>query len=231
MGALSDRRARKSLLFVAVAAAHALVIALLISESDLILHVPAPESVPILAFLVPASSRRRARPAPPVLGKLAVHAEPIAAPITLEPQAIEIPVPVPPPINWARTAREVVRAVLRRRKHKYISFGFPQAAAAFRQRPTISGRPERDHPYRLSTGQTMDRVTHNCYVESNPPPLGASQLVRKLQMSSVWCKGSAGGGPPQDNLFKNLPAYKEYQKMRELALHPHRRPAPRPQGH
>ena len=228
MGALSDRRARKSLLFVAVAVAHALVIALLISESH-ILHVPAPKSVPILAFLVPASPRRRARLASPALGTLAVRAEPITAPITLALQGIEVPVPVPPPINWARAAREAVHAVLRRRKH--ISFGFPKAAPAFRQLPSVSGRPKLYHAYRLATGQKMDRVTRNCYVVSNPPPLGASQLVRKAQMSSVWCKGSAGSGPPQDNLFKNLPAYEHYQKMRERALHPHRRPAPQPQGH
>lgn len=229
MGALSDRRARKSLLFVAVALAHALLIALLISESQ-ILHVPTPESVPILAFLVPASPRRRARFAPPALGDRAVHAEPIiVAPITLALQGIEAPIPVPSPINWVRATREAVHAVLRRRKR--ISFGFPKAAPAFRQVPTSSGRPELDHAYRLSTGQTMDRVTRNCYVVSNPAPLGASQLVRKAQMSSVWCKESPGSGPPQDNLFKNLPAYKHYQKMRELELHPHRRALPHPQGH
>ena len=229
MGALSDRRARKSLLFVAVAGAHALVIALLISESH-ILHIPTPESVPILAFLVPASPRRRARFAPPALGKPAMHAEPItAAPITLALQGIEAPIPVPPPINWVRAAREAVHAVLRRRKR--ISFGFPKAGRAFRQLPTVSGRPTLDHAYRLSTGQTVDRVTRNCYVESNPPPLGASQLVRQAQMSSVWCKGGAGSGPPKDNLFKNLPAYDQYQKMLKQGLRQHHRPVPHPQGH
>ena len=228
MGALSDRRARKSLLFMAVAGAHALVIALLISESH-ILRVPRPESVPILAFLVPASPRRRTRFAPPALGARTVPVEPITAPITLALQGIEAPPPPARPINWVRAAREAVHAVLRRRKP--ISFGFPKAARGFRQLSTASGRPKLDQAYRLSTGQTMDRVTRNCYVESNPPPLGASQLVRKAQMSSVWCKGSAGSGPAQDNLFKNLPAYKHYQEMRELALHPHRRPLPHPHGH
>lgn len=225
MGALSDRRARKSLLFVAVAGAHALVIALLISESHS-LRVPQPESVPILAFLVPASPRRRSRFAPPALGTRSAPVEPITAPITLALQGIEAPIPVARPINWVRAAREAVHAVLRRRKP--ISFGFPKAARGFRQLPAASARPKLDHAYRLPTGQTMVRVTRNCYVESNPPPLGASQLVRKAQMSSIWCKDGPGSGPPQDNLFKNLPAYKHYQKMRELALHPHRRPVPHP---
>ena len=224
MTARNDRRVRKGLIFAAVVGAHALLIALLISQASTV-HVPTPTGVPMLAFFLPATPRRRVRFGPPRLGKLALRIESVVAPITLAMQGIEVPIPVPRPINWARAARAAVRRVLRH--HPTLHFGFPGTEGALRARSVASGQPPLDHAYRLPTGQIMDRVTHNCYVISRPAPLGATQVMRMAQMSSVWCEGRAAGGPSQDNLFKDLPAYKSYQKERQLTL----RRLSQPTGH
>lgn len=208
-----------------MAGAHALVIALLVSETQ-IFQIREGTAVPLTAYLLSPRHRYRLRFRPPPLGKIAVRVKPITAPITLALHAIEAPIPAASIIDWTRAARAAVHAVLKHRKT--VSFGFPAAARGFRRLHSPSELPGPGDSYRTQTGRTVHWFSHNCYVASNPPPIDASQLVLQAQTSVVSCRGKgSSAGPPQDNLFRNLPAYKRYQKLR---AHRHRHAAAVPNG-
>jgi hypothetical protein len=223
------RKAGRSLLFAAVLAAHALLIALLILVSDRVQQ-PGANPLGIHAFILLPARRRSARFVPPKLRRAAIPAAPITAPITLDLAGVQQPIAVPPPINWAQSARRAVQAVLRRRPHR-VAIGFPAGA---HPRGGLHSRASGIHSqgpqsYRTNTGEHVARGSGNCYVVSGPPPIDASRLEQQAQMSSVTC-ASRQRGPSPDNLFKSLPAYKRYHTLPPGAL-PRRRRKPRRPPH
>lgn len=237
MEALRTRNARKSLLFAAVASAHALLIALLVSDTRT-LHLAGRNAAPVSVMLRLPAHRRPVRftPARP-LEAIAVPVAPITAPITLMLPAATRPLHVPPPVNWVRAATEAAHAILRHRPPR-VTIGFPKGArsrSALHSGASGVGSQGRES-YRTRTGQTVYRPGGDCYVVSAPLPLDASQVEKEAQMSSVVCHRSARHGPPPDNLFKSLPAYKRYHSLPRPPAHsrrrtPHRRKRPpSPQG-
>ena len=224
MEALRARTARQSLLLVAVAAAHVLVIALLIRATR---SIPAggAGAVPISAVLLLPARRRPVRFTPARLHPLALSAAPITAPITVFLPPVSRPIHVPRPINWVRAARQAVHAILNRARPHTI--GFPRGARA---RTSLSSAPsgvrsQGRESYRTRTGESISRSGGNCYLVSGPPPLDATQVEREAQMSRVECSGSQRG-PSPGNLFKSLPAYKRYHAL-PSAAYPQRRPPSR----
>ncbi len=218
MEALPARNARKSLLFAAVAIAHALVIALLLSESRTFPLEGATHIVPLSALLLPM--RRRVRFAPRPLRAPAVSVAPITAPITMIFPAVSEPIRVPPAVDWLRAANQAVHAILHRRRR--VAMGFPKAA---RSRSGLHSAPsgvrtQGRESYRTRTGETVYRTGGNCYVVSGPPPLDASQVEQQMQMSRVGCSSAPQRGPSPDNLFKSLPAYKQYHAVPPHAVKP-----------
>jgi len=223
------RNAGRSLLFAAVLAAHALIIALLILVSGR-MQQPGSNALSIHAVLLLPARRRPLRFLPPTLRRAVIPSAPITAPITLRLPGAQRPIAVPPPINWARSARQAVQAVLRSRPHQVV-IGFPAGAHSRRGlHSKASGiRAQGRQSYRTETGEHVARGSGNCYVVSGPPPIDASRLEQQAQMSSVTC-ASRQRGPSPDNLFKSLPAYKRYHTLPPGAL-PRRRHKPRRPPH
>ena len=216
------RITRKILLFAAVACVHALVIALLFSETQTFSLVGA-NVAPIRVFLFRPAHRKRRFIVPPArLRALTVPVRPITAPITLTLAAIGRPLRAAAPINWSEAARLAVHSILKRRKS--LTIGFPKGAHRVSAlHSAASGiRAQGRESYRTATGQRVARSGGNCYLESGPAPIDASQLEEQAQMSRVVCSGSQRG-PSPDNLFKSLPAYKRYHTLPPLAVHPRRR--------
>ena len=228
MQAQRARNAGRSLLFAAVLAAHALIIALLILVSDTVRR-PVANAVPVSAVILLPARPRAVHFAPARLRRAVLNRAPITAPITLLP-AVQHPIRIPPPVNWAQSARQAVQAVLRHRPHQ-VAIGFP--AGAHRRRglhSKASGiHSQGPESYRTATGEHVARGSGNCYVVSGPPPIDASWLEQQAQMSSVTC-ASRQRGPSPDNLFKSLPAYKRYHTLPPGAL-PRRRHKPRRPPH
>ena len=225
MQAQRARNAGRSLLFAAVLAAHALIIALLILVSGR-MQQPGSNALSIHAVLLLPARRRPLRFLPPTLRRAVIP----SAPITLRLPGAQRPIAVPPPINWARSARQAVQAVLRSRPHQVV-IGFPAGAHSRRGlHSKASGiRAQGRQSYRTETGEHVARGSGNCYVVSGPPPIDASRLEQQAQMSSVTC-ASRQRGPSPDNLFKSLPAYKRYHTLPPGAL-PRRRHKPRRPPH
>lgn len=218
--ALRARNTRKTLLFAAVACAHALVIALLLSESHTF-QLPGANVVPIQAILLAPAQPHPPRPFPAGrLRRMAAPVRPITEPITLSVPAVGQPLQIARPINWALAARQAVHAALRRSKS--VAIGFPAGARSHSAlHSAASGiRSQGRESYTTRTGQRVYRTGGNCYLESGPPPLDATQLEQQAQMSRVACSSSGGHGPSPDNLFKSLPAYKRYHSLPPLAVHP-----------
>ncbi|MGC8518611.1 MAG: hypothetical protein ACP5P4_08790 [Steroidobacteraceae bacterium] len=225
MQAPSARKAGRSLLFALVLVAHALLIALLILVSDTVRR-SGERSLTVRAVILLPARYRPVHFAPVRLRRAALVRPPITAPITLRLAGVQQPIPVPPPINWAESARQAVQAVLRRR-HR-VAIGFPAGAHSRRGLSSKASGIHSQGPesYRTDTGEHVARGSGNCYVISGPPPIDASRLEQQAQMSTVTCAGRQHG-PPPDNLFKNLPAYKRYHTLPRRAL-PRRRHRPRP---
>jgi hypothetical protein len=223
------RNAGRSLLFAAVLAAHALIIALLILVSDSVQR-PGENALSIRAVILLPARRRPLRFLPPKLRRAVIHSAPVTAPITLRLAGVHQPIAVPPPINWARSARQAVQAVLRPRPHRVV-IGFPAGAHSRRGLHSKASGIHSQGPqsYRTGTGEHVARGSGNCYVVSGPPPIDASRLEQQAQMSSVTC-ASRQRGPSPDNLFKSLPAYKRYHTLPPGAL-PRRRRKPRRPPH
>ena len=220
MQALRARKAGRSLLFALVLAAHALVIALLIRISDTVWR-PGERPLTVSAIILRPARYRPAHFAPVRLRRAALVRSPLTAPITLRLSGVQHPIPVPPPINWTQSARQAVQTVLRRR-HR-VAFGFPAGAHSRRGLSSKASGIHSQGPesYRTDTGEHVARGSGNCYVVSGPPPIDASRLEEQAQMSTVTCAGRQHG-PPPDNLFRNLPAYKRYHTLPRGAL-PRRR--------
>ena len=219
------RITRKILLFAAVACAHALVIALLLRETQTF-YISGANVVPIRVVLFRPAHRKRRLIVPPArLRALTVPVRPITAPITLTLPAISRPLPVARPINWRQAARLAVHSILEHRKS--LTIGFPQGAHSVTAlHSAASGiRSQGRESYRTATGERVARGSGDCYLESGPAPIDASQLEQDAQMSRVVCSGSQRG-PSPDNLFKSLPAYRRYHAL-PSAAYPQRRPPPR----
>ncbi len=221
MQAQRERTAGRSLLLAVVLVAHALVIALLILISGTVRRA-GERPVTVRAVILLPARHRPVRFAPVKLRPAALTRSQLTAPITLRLPGVQQPIPVPPPINWAQSARQAVQTVLRRR-HR-VTIGFPAGA---RSRSGLYSKASGIHSqgpesYRTDTGEHVARGSGNCYVVSGPPPIDASGLEQQAQMSTVTCAGRQRG-PPPDNLFKNLPAYKRYHTLPRRAL-PRRRP-------
>lgn len=225
MQALRASNARKSLLFTLVAAAHVFVIGLLIAATRT-LNLPGAATTPLSALLLVSVRRRPIQwlNAPARVTRDPVRAR-AAGPIALSLPAVTQPITVPGVINWTRAAHEAVRAILRRRPP--MAFGFPAGARARAAlNSAASGvRSQGRESYRTRTGERVYRAGGNCYVVSGPPPLDASQLEREAQLSRVECSG-ARRGPPADNLFKNLPAYRRYHALPPNAVRRRERRSP-----
>ncbi len=222
MDARRARITRKILLFAAVACAHVLVIALLLRETQTF-SLAGANVAPIRVFLFRPVHRKRRLIVPPTrLRALTVPVRPITAPITLTLPAISRPLRAARPINWGQAARLAVQSILKRRKS--LTIGFPKGAHSVTAlHSAASGiRSQGRESYRTATGQRIARGSGNCYLESGPAPIDASQLEEQAQMSRVVCSGSRRG-PSPDNLFKSLPAYKRYHTLPPLAVHPRRR--------
>ena len=225
MQAQRARKAGRSLLFAAVLAAHALIIALLILVSDTV-QAPGARPFTVSAIILLPARHRPLRFAPVSLRQATLTRSPITAPITLQLPDMQQPVPVPPPIHWNASARQAVQAVLRRR-HR-VAIGFPAGARSRRGLHSKASGIHSQGPesYRTGTGEHVARGSGNCYVVSGPPPIDASWLEQQAQMSSVTC-ASRQHGPPPDNLFRDLPAYKRYHTLPRRALpRRHRRGRP-----
>ena len=222
MQALRVRNARKSLLFAAVAAAHALLIALLLHESGFI-QLERPRAVLIQAILLLPAHRPLPRFTPGPLRPSVAPVAPLTAPITLILPMVTRTLRAARPINWVGAARAAVRTILERAKPR--AFGFPSGARARTSlhSPPSGIRSQGPESYTTPTGEHIARMGGDCYLQSNPPPIDASALERGMQMSDTVCAGAAHG-PSPDNLFKSLPAYKRYHTLPRRAVHP--RPAP-----
>ena len=222
MDARRARITRKILLFAAVACAHVLVIALLLRETQTF-SLAGANVAPIRVFLFRPVHRKRRLIVPPTrLRALTVPVRPITAPITLTLPAISRPLRAARPINWGQAARLAVQSILKRRKS--LTIGFPKGAHSVTAlHSAASGiRSQGRESYRTATGQRIARGSGNCYLESGPAPIDASQLEEQAQMSRVVCSGSRRG-PSPDNLFKRLPAYQRYHTLPPLAVPPRRR--------
>ncbi|MHB1869800.1 MAG: hypothetical protein ACYCT1_02960 [Steroidobacteraceae bacterium] len=222
MQALRARNARNSLLLAAVAAAHVLLIALLLHESRF-LRLERLRAVPIRAILLLPAHRPRLRFTPGPLRPSVAPVAPLTAPITLILPAVTRTLRAARPINWTSAARAAVHAILNRAKPR--AFGFPSGARARTslRSPPSGIRSQGPESYTTPTGEHVARMGGNCYLQSNPPPIDASSLERGMQMSDTVCSGAAHG-PSPDNLFKSLPAYKRYHTLPRRAVHP--RPVP-----
>ena len=214
------------LLAAAVAGLHIVLVIAFIETQSLADH---PYAEPAAAMMVFLTMRRRPRvfPAPAPL-----EAAPIIAPITASiappmssPGPNALPIEVPRAIDWMAAAKRAVAMVLARKAKRAL--GFPKGAGPYRALTGSSADsgPHAGESYRTHTGRRVAWVGKHCYIVSNPPQLGESQLQRQAQMSSVGCNAS-GGSAASGQFIKRLRAYGRYRQaqVRRYKVTRHRGP-------
>lgn len=168
---------------VAVAAVHALVIAVLLSRSRSV-TLSFPTVVPITALLLKRPARPRSPLARPRLNE--TSAQPITEPITLAP-------PLPairsggPAIDWqAQMSASVAKAL---EPAKRVTFGFPPGG----QSAITLGVPSRSSPhyrgesYRTEGGEQIYWLNDHCYLASDPPSLFEPDILKNARISRGGC--------------------------------------------
>ncbi len=200
------------LLAAAVAGLHIVLVAVFIETQSLADH---PDAEPAAAMMVFLTMRRRPREFPP---PAPLEEAPIIAPITATlPPRMTAPGPnawrieVPRAIDWMAAAKRAVATLLARKANRAL--GFPKGAGPYRALSSSSADsgPHAGESYRTDTGRRVAWVGKRCYVVSNPPLLGESQLQRQAQMSSVGCKAS-GESAASEQFIKRLRAYGRYRR-------------------
>ncbi len=200
------------LLAAAVAGLHIVLVVVLVETQSLADH---PYAEPAAALMVFLTMWHRPRvfpvPAPP-------EEVPIIAPITAiipapmtAPGQDALPIEVGRAIDWMAAAKRAVATVLARKAKRAL--GFPKGAGPYRAL-TSSSADSGSHAgesYRTETGRRVAWVGKRCYVVSNPPQLGESQLQRQAQMSSVGCN-AAGASAASEQFIKRLRAYGRYRR-------------------
>jgi hypothetical protein len=197
----------RSLVFVAVAGVHALVLAVFVGESPT-LSLPSPAAASLTAFIVARPASRRPILAGPPHGE---SSPPIASP---EPISLTLPVLTGMrsggrAIDWNAAAGAAAAAVLRRRKR--ITFGFPPGGKS----AITLGIPSAPSPAhhagesdRTPDGRDTEWISDRCYIVSDPPPPGEPDFLKHARVSRGGCLPPPEADPGE--LFKNLPAYKKH---------------------
>jgi len=196
---------KRYLVFLAVAGAHALALAVLIRGSREF-GLPFTRVVPIEAFVILPASRRRAPGTPPRLDASPPPLAPLVEPITVPVPAIAPAGPGSRSIDWNAATRRAAAAMLRRRPA--ISFGFPTQVS-----PIMRGMPPPDRAAhhagesdRTVSGEHIEWTSDHCYVASDPPVPGEPDFLARARVSRAGCLPKPA--PDQSALFKSLPAYK-----------------------
>lgn len=194
------------LVFLAVAGAHSLALAVFLGRSATVL-LSSSTVPPLAAFLLLRPVRPRAPVARPRLNASFAPAVPVVEPITVAPPA---PFAASPrAIDWSSAAKRAAATVLQRGKR--ISFGFPPGGKS----AITLGVPSRHTPAhyagesdRTVAGEHVEWTSERCYVTSDPPVPGAPDFLEHARVSRGGCLPPAG--PDPGDLFKSLPAYKKH---------------------
>ena len=213
------------LLAAAVAGLHIVLVIVFIETQSLADH---PYAEPAAAMMVFLTMRRRPRafPAAAPLEQAPLIA-PITAPITplmISPGRNAFSIEVPRPIDWIAAAKRAVATILARKTKRAL--GFPKGASPYQalKGSSADSGPRAGESYRTHTGQRVAWVGRHCYVVSNPPLLGESQIQRQAQMSSVGCRAS-GGSAASERFVERLRAYGRYRRelvrRYKVNRHPH----------
>lgn len=195
------------LVFVAVAATHAVVVAVLVGRSTMV-RLSAAGGEPISAFLVTRAMRPRSPVVRPRLNAGSALLAPIAEPITLAPPSSLVMRPGGRDIDWNAAAKQAAAATLA--PHKHVSFGFPPGGTS----AITLGVPSPHTPAhyagesdRTSMGEHIEWTSDRCYVESDPPVPGEPDFLKHARVSRGGCLPP--DGPDPGGLFKSLPVYKK----------------------
>lgn len=194
------------LVFVAVAATHVVVVAVLAGGTAMV-RLSAPGGKPIAVFLVTRTARPRSI-ARPRLDQGSAPIAPIVEPIPLASPDSLVMRPNGRGIDWSATATQAAAATLT--PSKRISFGFPPGGKS----AITLGVPSPHTPAhyagesdRTSMGEHIEWTSDRCYVESDPPVPGEPDFLKHARVSRGGCLPP--DGPDPGELFKSLPVYKK----------------------
>ena len=199
-GAVSERQ-RRGVVFAAVLALHAVLIAL--AALGLHRHAQAPVEESLTTWIALPSPAAQIRPLPSARSPAWV-----VRPIPLEPPPMEA-IQIPPEdasrtTDWALEARQAAAATLNRPKPRE----FVNPASALPPPSHSSGPAHRaGDQERDPFGNVTVWVNDHCYVRSEAPPLGTPDVFARMATTTTTCIAT---GPPAGELFKDLPAYKKY---------------------
>lgn len=196
------------LVFLAVAGAHAVVLAVFLGRTTRAL-VPSAAEPPIATFLVlrPALPHGPLVPSPP--SGISPPIAPIVEPITVAAPAPLATSPGGRAIDWNAAAKRAAAATLKPRER--ISFGFPPGGKS----AITLGVPSAHTPAhyagesdRTAAGGDTEWTSDRCYVQSDPPVPGEPYILQHARVSHFGCLPPAGPDPGE--LFKSLPAYTKH---------------------
>lgn len=196
------------LVFVAVAATHAVVVAVLLEKFATMRLSAARGGVPISAFLVTRAARPRSPVVRPRLNESSAPIAPVVEPITLAPLNSLVMRQGGRGIDWNAAAKQAAAATLA--PSKRISFGFPPGGTSAITLGVPSPHTPAHHAGesdRTSMGEHIEWTSDRCYVESDPPVPGEPDFLKHARVSRGGCLPP--DGPDPGELFKSLPAYKK----------------------
>lgn len=208
MEALRISSKNRYLVFLTVAGAHAVVLAVFLGRSTTAL-LPSAAGPPIATFLVLRPAFVHAPLAPSPLSRISAPIVPIVEPITVAAPAPLATSPGGRAIDWNAAARRAAAAILETRKR--VSFGIPPGGKS----DITLGVPSPHTPAhyagesdRTPGGGNTEWTSDRCYVMSDPPVPGEPDFLRRARVSHFGCLPP--DGPDPGELFKSLPAYKKY---------------------
>ena len=209
MEALRNSTRNRYLVFVAVAGAHALVLAVFVGRSTTTL-LPSSAELPLTAFLVLRPAHRHVPVVPPPLNRTSAPIAPLVQPISIAAPAPLITGPGRQTIDWNAAAKRAAAAVLSPRKR--ISFGFPpggKSAITLGVPSPHTPAHYADESDRTVAGEHVAWTSDRCYLASDPPMPGEPDFLARARVTHAGCLPP--DGPDPGELFKSLPAYKKYR--------------------
>lgn len=204
-GALPSKT--RSLVFVAVAGVHALVLGIFLTETK-DLHLSSPGGASLTAFILTGRVRHESPVPRPSPGESSAPIAPIVEPINLAPPVAPVTGASGGATDWQAAAQKAAARALEPRKR--ISFGFPPGGKS----AITLGVPSPSSPAhhagesdRTIDGEDTEWISDRCYVISDPPVPGEPDFLKHARVTRGGCLPPPGPDPGE--LFKSLTAYKK----------------------
>jgi hypothetical protein len=195
----------RAVAFAFVVAGHAGVLLILTLALDARTRTHAPPGAVTTLILLPVATLAAALPKRRLRHDESAPIEPLALP-AIPPPDIRLPGDAHAPIDWLAAATRAAEAAAAAPPRR--SFGESPKPPAW----LGSARPAPGHhageQYRLDTGESIVWVSDRCYFVSEPPPLGMPDVFARSLGTRTVCQEPPG--PPEGQLFKELPAYRKY---------------------